>query len=118
MRNKFEGEAMIFRKDFDDRAVYSTTLSKKKQDGTYENDFIGIEFNKGVSLANKTKIDIKNAWLTFYKNKDGLSVKFIKCSEFEQLSGIPSGFEQIDEKQSPQIPSGFQALEDDDDIPF
>ena len=90
--SKFSGDTMIFRKDFDDRAVYSTTMSKKLQDGTYENAYIDVKFKKGVDIANKTKININNAWLTFYLNKDKKPVWQLFISDFGEIVGIPEGF--------------------------
>ena len=91
------GETMIFRKDYDGKAKYSCTLSKKGADGEYENAFINIQFKKGVELSNKQKITLTEAWLTFYMNKDGKPVFYIFCNAFE--SDVPQGFQfaQLDE---------------------
>ena len=74
---------MIFK---DENGKYTVGLSNKKQDGSYENAYYPIQFNKDVELENKTKILIKNAWLSFYKweyqDKKGTTF-FIKCSQFE-----------------------------------
>jgi single-strand DNA-binding protein len=63
-----------------------------------------------------------------YKNKEGATVyttdvvadrvEFLEWGDKPEKSGMPSGFKPEDENQDSQIPSGFQALEDDDDIPF
>lgn len=103
MQNKFEGKTMVFRKDFNDRAFYSTTIGKKKQDGTYDNGYINLQFKKGVEMGDRTTIDIKNGWLTFYL-KEKTPVWQIFVSEFEVLAS-PNA-----------IPEGFMAL--DDDCPF
>ena len=55
---KVSGETMIFTND----KGYSTTISNKKEDGTYENMFIAVNFRKGVSVDNKTKINITNGF--------------------------------------------------------
>lgn len=62
-----------------------------------------------------------------YKNKDGATVyttdviaervEFLEWGD-KGASGSSSGFERHDPKGNPGIPEGFQALEDDDDIPF
>ena len=100
IKTTVEGDCMVFRKDFDGRATYSTTLSKKNIDGEWENGYIPIQFKKGVELANKTRITITNGWLSFYKTKDNKTVPYIFCLEFD----------------GGEIPDGFQAL--DEDIPF
>lgn len=92
------GDTMIFRKDFDDRPAYSTSLGKKLQDGTYDNAFINVKFKKGVDIANKTKIDITNGWLTFWKNKEDKPMWEIFINEF--TSDAPQeieGFTELDE---------------------
>lgn len=64
-----------------------------------------------------------------YKNKEGATVYTtdVVADRVEFLgdrsgggagSGSGFGFEQHDAKGQPEIPEGFQALEDDDDIPF
>jgi len=64
-----------------------------------------------------------------YKNKEGATVyttdvvadrvEFLdRGDKAEAGSGSGFGFERQDSKGAPEIPEGFQALEDDDDIPF
>ncbi len=64
-----------------------------------------------------------------YKNKEGATVyttdvvadrvEFIDWGDKAGAgSGSGFGFEKQDAKGAPGIPEGFQALEDDDDIPF
>ncbi len=64
-----------------------------------------------------------------YKNKEGATVyttdvvadrvEFLEWGDKAGAgSGSGFGFEKQDSKGAPSIPEGFQALEDDDDIPF
>lgn len=64
-----------------------------------------------------------------YKNKEGATVyttdvvadrvEFLEWGDKQgDRSGPGFGFERQDSKGAPEIPEGFQALEDDDDIPF
>jgi single stranded DNA-binding protein (ssb) len=60
-----------------------------------------------------------------YKNKDGVTVYTtdviadrVEFLEWGDKAPAGSGFERQDSKGKPEIPEGFQALEDDDDIPF
>lgn len=64
-----------------------------------------------------------------YKNKEGATVyttdvvadrvEFLEWGDKAGAgSGSGFGFEKRDSKGAPSIPEGFQALEDDDDIPF
>lgn len=82
---------MVFKKEEDNKVKYTVGLSNKKQDGTYENAYFPIQFNKGVVLENQTKIMLVKAWLSFYsweyQEKKGTTF-FIKCSEFTTLEDI------------------------------
>lgn len=101
MQSKFTGKTMVFRRDYEGRAYYSTSIGRKLQDGTYENAYINIQFKRDVELENKTQIDVGNGWLTFYL-KDKIPQWYIFVNEFELIDGVPEGFQQLD----------------DDDIPF
>lgn len=75
-------EEMIFKSDNNDKTIYSIGLSKKNQDGSYENGYMVVRFKKDVTLENKTKIKIKNAWLDFYKVENKTN-PYIFINEFE-----------------------------------
>lgn len=77
-----ENKVLVFRKDGQYGPMYSLGLSKKGQDGKYQNGYIGCKFKNGVELENKTNIYIKNAWLTFYLDKDKKTVPYIFINEF------------------------------------
>lgn len=66
----------------DGKEFYSLGLSKKKQDGSYENGFISCRFKKDTQLENKTKILIKEAWIDFYV-KDRITYPYIFINKFE-----------------------------------
>ena len=87
---------MIFRRDTDTRTFYSLGLSKKKQDGSYENGYIDCQFKKGIELENKTKIYIKDAWLSFYKNKDNLTMPYIFINNFETIEETIEESKEVD----------------------
>lgn len=96
---------------------YVVGISNKKQDGSYENAYFPIQFNKEVELENKTKIYMKNAWLTFYKwefeEKKGTTF-YIKCSQFDL----------VEDKQEEDPYANFgttieaEQLDDGMDLPF
>lgn len=71
---KITGKTIIFKNDIG----YSTSISNKKEDGTYENMSISVNFRKGVELENKTKINITDGFLSFYKtNNDEKRLKLV-----------------------------------------
>lgn len=65
---RISGETTIFRNAHEGRDgvwyTYATGVSSKRQDGTYANAYLDVRFRKGVIVENKTKIDIKDAFLT------------------------------------------------------
>lgn len=87
------GQTMIFRND----KGYSTTISNKKEDGTYENMFISVNFKKGIEVENKTKINIVNGFLTFYTNNAGNKIPKLVITDFEGQEEIPVYTESIDD---------------------
>lgn len=111
----------IFRKDYEGRTFYQTGLSKKKQDGSYENGYIPVQFKKGVELDNQTKIYIKNAWLTFYKTKDNKTVHYIFINEFNLVEEeIEEAKKTVEKTNDPFADFAKENEEDLDqlDLPF
>lgn len=72
------GKTMIFKSQYG----YSTTISKKNQDGEYERMYVSIQLPKNMELENKTVIEITNGFLSFYNTKDGLPKIKIVVREF------------------------------------
>lgn len=73
------GQTMIFKGEYG----YSTAISKKNEDGTYDKMYLSIQLPKETELENKTKINITNGFLTFYKTKEGLPKPKIVVMQFE-----------------------------------
>ena len=63
---------------------YSTAISNKKQDGTYERMYVTLQLPKGVEVENKTYIEITKGFLAFYKDKNGMSKIKIVAMEIKQ----------------------------------
>lgn len=72
------GKTIIFRSQYG----YSTTISKKNQDGEYERMYVSVQLPKNIELENKTVIEITNGFLSFYNTKDGLPKIKIVVMEF------------------------------------
>ena len=77
----------IYRKEFGDKVVYSTRISKKDKEGNYQNAFIPVQFKKDINVEDRSKIKILNGWLDFYINKDNKPVFTIFISEFSTEEG-------------------------------
>jgi DNA gyrase/topoisomerase IV subunit B len=81
---KFTGETTIFKSD---KGFYSTGISNKLMDGSWDNAYFPVQFKKGVEVENKTEINITNGFLTFYrdKNNENKPVFKIMVLDFTQV---------------------------------
>jgi len=94
---KITGDAMVFAKDFDGRKAYSIGISKKKENGEYEKAYFPVQFKKDVVVENMTKIDITNAWFSFFTAKDGTKKPYLFIGEFDGGQQVDSnGFVAVD----------------------
>lgn len=75
---------MVFKREYQGREYYSLGLSKKDRNNNYINGYMACEFRKGVRLDDKTKIYLKNAFITFYL-KDKTTIPYIKILDFETV---------------------------------
>ena len=73
------GKILVFRNEYG----YSTTISKKNQDGSYEKMYVILQLPKEVELQNMTYIEISQGFLTFYKDKNGLQKPKIVVMSFD-----------------------------------
>ena len=104
-------EYMIFKNEY---GKYSIGLSKKNQNGEWENTTFPVRFQKEIELENKTKIKIQEYWFDFYnwvhESKKGTSYYF-----------FINKFEVVDKKEEsdPFKDFGEQIqLEDSEELPF
>lgn len=74
------GKTIVFKNDYG----YSTSISNKKQDGTYDKMYISLQLPKGVELENKTYIEITKGFLSFYTDKNGIAKNKIVVMEYKQ----------------------------------
>ena len=116
------GEARILK---DDRGIYKTTLvstDTNKETGEEEKIFmkINVGFKKGVEVKNKTKINITNGFLTFFRipteetREDGTTINkdFLKIviMDFEILE------EGVDEVMSSKPKKTVKSNSNDDEM--
>ena len=104
-------EEMIFKNEKDGKISYSIGLSRKKEDGTYENGYIPVRFRKDVELDNQTKIKIKNAWLDFFKIEKR-TLLYIFINDFEKVNK-----EEVKEEKSEDNWGSAKEIEPDE-LPF
>ena len=96
---QISGETMIFRKERESANgkwyAYSTGVSSKRQDGSWVNGYLDVKFRKGVEVENKTKIDIKNGFLSVkeFKTDSGLGKRLeLVILEFDIVDAPDTGF--------------------------
>ena len=116
---------MVFCKVFDDRKLYSIGLSKKNKNGGYDSGFMSVRFKKGVEITNKTRIKIKDAFLSFNVS-DNKTFPYIFINDYEIISEVNPGAEECGKEANPYEEMGNsiktevqQTIEiTDDDLPF
>lgn len=92
------GKTIIYKNTYG----YSTAISNKKQDGTYERMYVSLQLPKGVEVENKTYIEITKGFLAFFKDKNGLPK--IKIVALEIKQDEPKQEEQADFYDSDSLP--------------
>ena len=77
---------VVYRNEYDGRVVYSIIISRKMQNGSYDSAFIPAQFKKGVDIEDRTKICIKEGWISFFKTREGKAVFYIFINKFNVVS--------------------------------
>lgn len=118
INTQVSGRTKIFRRDtrLSDGTLYpnySTSVGKKRQDGSWENAYINVGFRRGTDIPNGTEIDVINGFLTFdMAKKDGKTRIYWKIfvMDYELPNSGASG---------PLVPDYDEVFEPDlDDTPF
>ena len=79
------GTMKIYRSEYEGKATFSTTISKKDQFGNYENMYISVQLPKNITFASNAQIEVTKGFLSFYKTKQGLPKLKIVVQEFEPI---------------------------------
>ena len=113
----------IYEKELNGTKFYRLQLSKKMQDGSYQNGYVDIKFAKCETPVNKTKIYLKNAWWSFYLNKDKHTIPYIVCMEYETAEQVirdsKKDIEKQEAKEEDKLSVNFKELEIEDELlPF
>ena len=108
-------EETIYRNEFNGEPRYTVALSKKKEDGEYENGYMKVVFRKGVSIPNKSKIRITDAWLSF-NTFEKRTYPYIFINNFELVDKPEDPFTNMKQKIESDI--GQQIKIEDDFLPF
>ena len=110
---------MVFVKEYEGRKLYSIGLSKKNKNGGYDNGYISARFKKDIVLNNKTRIKVKEAWLSFNTNENK-TFPFVFINDFEILGEAkPKEESNLFEDFGNNIKSEGNGIEiSDSDLPF
>lgn len=110
---------MVFVKEIEGRKLYSIGLSKKNQKGGYDNGYMSVRFKKDVVINNKTRIKVKDAWLSFNTN-EGKTFPFIFINDFELVSEAKPKEDNVYEDFGNSIKTEVQEQIEiqDSDLPF
>ena len=108
----------IYEKEINGKKYYRLQIAKKMQDGKYQNGYIDITFVKCNPPKDRERIYLKNAWLSFYLNKDKHTIPYVVCMEYETVEEVIDK-EHIDVKKEPETTSfKIEDLDIDPELPF
>jgi len=102
----------IFKREYNGKVYYKIGLRKKDQNGNYIKGYIDAQFRKDANVDDSKKIYIKNAWLDFYKNKEGKTNINIFINKFDYVSDI------IEDAKAPGDPLEHTGTMYTEDIEF
>lgn len=93
------GEMMVFRNEHESSKgkwySYATTIAKKREDGSWLRTRLDVMFRKDVVVENKTRINVKDGFLTVREyTKDGQTktIPVAMVLDFEEMTGNSTGF--------------------------
>ena len=80
---------------------YFTRLVKfNKITNEWDTAFVYLQFKKGVEIPNKTTINVRDSWLSFYKSKKSNKIViYIFVNEFDILDSEDSKDIEINQEQ-------------------
>ena len=78
----------IYEKEINGTKFYRLQMSKKMQDGSYQNGYIDVKFAKCEPPKNRDRIYLKKAWISFYLSKDKHTIPYVVCMEYETAEQV------------------------------
>lgn len=113
--NITSNNTMIFAKEFNGKTFYRASVSSKDKEGKYRRTYIDVRFMGNVEIKDRTKIDIIDGFLSFYRTKEDKDVFIIVVKAFEEVKEIkeqeePDPFEKfgtqitIEDLDNPDLP--------------
>ena len=66
--NNFKGKIRLFKNEFEDgKKTFSTSISNKLEDGSYENMYLPVGFKKSLDVSSLGDEIVGEGFITFYK---------------------------------------------------
>ena len=78
----------IYEKEINGTKFYRLQMSKKMQDGSYQNGYIDVKFAKCEPPKNRDRIYLKRAWISFWLSKDKHTIPYVVCMEYETAEQV------------------------------
>lgn len=78
----------IYEKEINGVKYYRLQMSKKVQDGSYQNGYIDVKFAKCEPPKNRDRIYLKKAWISFYLSKDKHTIPYVVCTDYETTEQV------------------------------
>jgi hypothetical protein len=112
----------IYVKEYGDKTFYRVGLSKKLQDGSYQNGYMDIRFKGKVNIKDKDKIYLTNAFLSFYLSKDNHTIPYIQVMEYKTVADVIEethiDIKKEDTEEDLFAEFGEEHKDDDLELPF
>lgn len=102
----------IYRNEYNNRVMYSTRISRKLKDGSYDITFLPVQFKFGEDIKDRTKMVFKEAWLSFFKTKDDRPVFYLFINKYN----IVEDYDKIKTKSNALDSLNIEIS--DEDLPF
>ena len=98
------GKMRLYRKDFENNTAYSTSITNKDANGMIKRLYVSVQLPKGVTLSDKTDINCKRGFLSFFEDKKGYQKIKIIVMEFEEYDTPADVTEEIMSMDSDELP--------------
>lgn len=105
----------IYRKEFENRVIYSTRINRKLKDGSYDSAFIPVQFKKDEDIKDRTKLCIKEGWITFFKTHENKPIFYIFINKYNVVEN-KEDYGNIKTETNAIDSLGIEIT--DDDLPF
>ena len=100
MHIKENEEVMIFKNE---KGYYTIGMSRKDRNKQYFNGYFPCQFKKNEIVENKTKIRIKNAFISFYL-KDEKTMPYIMIVDYEKVENSKDYLQVKNQMEEDNLP--------------